>query len=356
MYKLKNMGNYETLPEIVLHIHEGNTDALHAVLADGSWNIHNKIKLSQYTKLSLLEIALTMDQLEIVKLLIQHGVDLNEPGNPAFLLAVRNCEEKTVRYVYEQGARLDLLDHLKSNAYQQAYYGNKSNISLIDELGLDIRKYGGGTLRTAVSDRNYKIVEYMLKHGVDINYNEANMVYPYQATPLTVAVRNNDAKMAKYLIEHGADVTIAEKDGDRPYTIAVACKNNELAEYLKALEPPEFHDRGNKLYQLKSYNLPADLISFLSGENLRIHIPDNENGVNFIDFFSLTDTIEMKIGRKKLLRLSAELDNYSSVLIVWHPGSKKIGYYDEEHQEYAPLAKYADFMADPGKYVNKIFE
>lgn len=64
----------------------------------------------------------------------------------------------------------------------------------------------------------------------------------------------------------------------------------------------------------------------------------------------------MKHGRKKLLRLSAELDNYSDILLVWHPGSKMIGYYDVEHQEYAPLAKYAEFMANPGVYVGQIFE
>ncbi|GGF67672.1 hypothetical protein GCM10010912_10830 [Paenibacillus albidus] len=59
----------------------------------------------------------------------------------------------------------------------------------------------------------------------------------------------------------------------------------------------------------------------------------------------------MKIGRLKLLRLSAEVDNYTDILIVWHAGSQKIGYYDVEHQEYKALAKFADFMADPVKYI-----
>ncbi|MNW67015.1 hypothetical protein D3C74_455420 [compost metagenome] len=70
----------------------------------------------------------------------------------------------------------------------------------------------------------------------------------------------------------------------------------------------------------------------------------------------MTDTIEMKAGRKKLLRLSAEIDNYSHILIVWHPGSKTIGYYDVEHQEYASLAKYAEFMASPEVYISRIFD
>lgn len=63
-------------------------------------------------------------------------------------------------------------------------------------------------------------------------------------------------------------------------------------EYLKALEPPEFHERSNKLHALKSYHLPAELVAFLSGDELRLTLPDNEYDVNYIDFFSLTDTIK----------------------------------------------------------------
>ncbi|WCF11378.1 hypothetical protein NDS46_12305 [Paenibacillus thiaminolyticus] len=36
-------------------------------------------------------------------------------------------------------------------------------------------------------------------HGADINFNARDMVYPYQATPLTVAARNGDLAMAKII-------------------------------------------------------------------------------------------------------------------------------------------------------------
>ncbi|MCA1292676.1 ankyrin repeat domain-containing protein [Paenibacillus sp. alder61] len=355
MYKIRDKGKFETLPEMALYIYEGDVAAIETRLADG-WDLEEKIKLGTRIKLSPLDLALIMDRLEIVKLLVRHGAELNEPGNPAFLLAVRYGREETVRFVREQGARIDLVNHVGSGAYQEAYYGKSGHIPLIRELGLDLREHGGETLRTAVSDHKLNIVEYLLDHGVDINYNEPDMVYPYRATPLTVAARNGNMAMVRYLVERGADVTLAEKNGERPYTIAVAAKNRDMAEFFKALEPPEFHDRSIKLHTLKSYHLPAELVAFLSGDELRLALPDNEYDVNYIDFFSLTDTIEMKHGRKKLLRLSAELDNYSDILLVWHPGSKMIGYYDVEHQEYAPLAKYGEFMANPGLYVERIFE
>ena len=59
-----------------------------------------------------------------------------------FLRAVRYCEETIVRYLVEQGARLDGCNQVGSGAYSQAYYGNKRNIPLIHELGLDIKLHG----------------------------------------------------------------------------------------------------------------------------------------------------------------------------------------------------------------------
>ena len=50
--------------------------------------------------------------------------------------------------------------------------------------------------------------------------------------------------------------------------------------------------------------------------------PENEYEIGYIDFFALTDTIEMKIGRQKLLRLSADIDNYSDLRTVWNPKKK----------------------------------
>lgn len=355
MIQLKDIGKFDTLPDRAMQIVEGHVPALREAIAQG-WDIEQEIALSKHTSLRPLHIALLAEQLPVVKLLIEHGVNLNDKQDPAFLIAVRYGDEETVRYVAAHGSKLDALNRVKSNAYDQAYYGNKRNIPLIHELGLDSGKHGGSTLRTAVADRDYKTVEWLLEHRADINFNDRDMVYPYQATPLTVAARNGDLTMVKYVIERGADVTLAEKDGERAYTIAVSGNHAEMAAYLKSVEPPAFHDLENKLHALRSYKLPQDVKAFLTGDKLRLDLPDNEYDIEYIQFFTLTDTVEMKAGRPKLLRLSADVDNYSDIVIVWNPKSKCIGYYDVEHQEYADLCPFAEFIAHPEVYLTKILE
>jgi len=356
MITLKGIGKFNELPEISMHIYKGNIPALQAAIKVG-WDIEEDIKLSKHISLSPLDLALISQRLNVVKLLVEHDVNLNVKNNPAFLQAVRYCKEDIIRYIVARGAKLDMLNQVGSGAYSQAYYGNKKNIPLIHELGLDVKQHGGPVLRQAVSNHDMKTISYLLDQGGDINYNKQNMVYPYGATPLTEATRMGNLAMVQYLVERGADVTLAEKDGERPYTIAVGNKNTALADYLKSLEPSELHDVENKKYALKKYKLSDELISFLTGDKLRLDLDANDYGISYIDFFTLTDTIEMKGGRQRLLRLSANIDNYSDLLIVWNPKKNgQIGCYDVEHQEYADLCSFKEFLTKPEIYLTKFLE
>lgn len=356
MIVLKDIGRFEELPEIAMQIYQGNIPALDAAIAAG-WDIEEGIVLSKHITLSPLDLALISQQREVIKLLVEHGVNLNVHHHPAFLTAVRYCGEDIVRYIAAQGAEMDKLDQTGSGAYSQAYYGNKKNIPLIHELGLDIKLHGGALMRQAASDHDLKTLKYLLDQGVDINYNQPDMVYPYQATPLTVAARMGNMAMVKFLVEHGADVTLAETNGERPYTIAISNKNTVIADYLKSLEPADFHHAENKKYELKKYKLPNELVRFLTGDQLRLELAQNEYEIGYIDFFTLTDTIEMKVGRQKLLRLSADIDNYSDLQLVWNPKNKgRIGCYDVEHQTYADLCSFTEFLAQPELHLVKFLE
>ena len=108
------------------------------------------------------------------------------------------------------------------------------------------------------------------------------MVFPYASTPVTEAARHNDFSMVRWLVEQGADITIPDKYGDRPYTVAVQNKNQEMAAYLKALEPEEWHNEQEKARQLMPYKLPAKLVEYLKTGPLRLDLKTVESTLSQI--------------------------------------------------------------------------
>lgn len=206
----------------------------------------------------------------------------------------------------------------------------------------------------AICDHDTPKLEAMLQGGLELNAPIQLSEY-IKLTPLEIAVFRNDVPMVRWLIEQGADITIADKYGDRPYTVAVQNKNQEMADYLKALEPEEWHNEQEKIRQLMPYKLPAKLVEYLKTGPLRLEFPDQE-WVKWAELYSFMDVQEMTWKRKKLLSLMVQMDNYSDYLLLWSPRDKKLWYLDIEHEEFHPLAKWDDFIADPGRYLNGMIE
>lgn len=354
MITLKDIGSFKSVSQIVNDIINGNTSALDEQFLKG-FDIEESIKIGKYTTLSPLNLALIMESFDSVKWLVEKGVNLNTKGNPAFLLAVRYCDEALIRYLVEHGAKVNLLNEVKAEAFEQALYGKKyENLPLIHELGHRVEKYGGQAFRSAVSDRNYEVLDFFIKNGVDINYNAPDSVYPFKPTPLCVAARYVDLKMCQYLVENGADVTITEKGGMRPYNIALENGDEEMAAYFKQLEPEEYHSLQNKLDELKPFKLPKVVIDFLQSEEL--HFELNDCDFKWIEFFSLINTVPMKKGRQKVLRISKQTGDYDHIYIVWNPKTKKVASYDIEHEELKDMCSFADFVNDMPAYMQQIIE
>ena len=322
MIELKDLGTFESVPHIVTDIVTGNVSVLENELANG-WNINKPIEIGEYSEHTPLELALVMCCLPSIQWLVEHGVDLNDEENPSFLLAVRYGNKEIIDYVVDHGANVHALNRVKVDAFQAALYGKKyENLQIIHDLGHSVQKYGGKAFRNAITNSNYKVLDFFIHNGVDINYNKP-------------------------------DVTITEKDGMRPYSIAIEKGDMKMAEYFKALEPAEFHDIQNKMDQLKPFKLPKALVNFLEGDTLYFELPDTD--FISIEFFPLIDTIPFKLGRRNLLRLSKELGEYNDLQIVWDSKTKKISCYDIEHQELREPCKFDEFMADMSGQLKSLF-
>ena len=341
MYQIAYIGRWETLPETAAAICDHDTPKLEAML-QGGLDLDVPIQLSEYIKLMPLEIAVFRNDVPMIHFLLEHGAD---PGlaeeQPLLLTAARCCGPEVVALFAGQAAKLS--PKQKERAFQEVRWGNRPE------------NIGGEAFRAAVSEGNTKLAQLLLEKGADINYHKPDMVFPNASTAVTEAARHKNLPMVRWLIEQGADITIADKYGDRPYTVAVQNKNQELADYLKALEPEDWHNEQEKIRQLMPYKLPAKLVEYLKTGPLWLEFPEREL-VKWAELYSFMDVQEMTWKRKKLLSLMVQMDNYSDYLLLWSPRDKKLWYLDIEHEEFHPLAKWDDFIADPGRYLNGMIE
>ncbi|MBX3231086.1 MAG: hypothetical protein KIT84_37115 [Labilithrix sp.] len=62
----------------------------------------------------------------------------------------------------------------------------------------------------------------------------------------------------------------------------------------------------------------------------------------------------MVFERKKLLRLSRVTGDYTDIVFVWDPRTRKVAAFDQEHRELTPLASFEDFIARPGRYIDAL--
>jgi len=357
MIEINGIGKCKTVSPIANDIVNGNLPALEERLQQG-WNLKENIAVVEYIKkFPPILCALGVGCFESVKWLVEHGANLNDKEYPSFLIAVRYCDDKMMVYLAENGANIHAVNRVGSDAFSEALYGKKHHhLPVLERLGHTAKDYGGRAFRSAIMDGDNQAIEFFVNHGVDMNYNEPCMVFPYQSTPLCVAAEYADLERCKYFVAHGADVTIADNYGSRPYTIALEENRTEIAEYFKSLEPADFHNLQNKLLELKPYKLPKSLLDFLQGDNLRLDFGSRDAfGCAYIDFFSLIDTTPMKFKRQKLLRLAREVDNYGGGLyIVWNPKTKHIAGYDVEHEELCDIAPFDAFMQDAANFMKKL--
>lgn len=299
-----------------------------------------------------LELAVQENRENMVRLLVERGADLTQNGDELLFAAIKCQNYSMLSYLVEAGVRLE--ENQRSIYHLFSLLEGRKNpelLTIVDRLQIDFKRYGGEPLRTAVWGGDRMLAEYLIQNGADIDYHKPDEMFPYASTPVIEAARQNDFHMVRWLVGQGADITIPDKYGDRPYTLAVQNKNQEMAAYLRNLEPEDWHNEENRAQQLAAYKMPTEMVEYLKTGPLRLEFPEQDE-VQWAELYSYMDVLEVTWKREKLLSVMAQMDNYPDYLLLWNPKDKKLWYLDVEHEEFHALATWEDFIADPGRYLN----
>lgn len=301
-----------------------------------------------------LELAVQENRENMVRLLVERGADLTQNGDELIFTAIKVQNYSMLSYLVEAGVRLE--ENQRSIYHLFSLLEGRKNpelLTIVDRLQIDFKRYGGEPLRTAVWGGDRMLAEYLIQNGADIDYHKPDEMFPYASTPVIEAAQQNDFHMVRWLVGQGADITILDKYGDHPYTLAVQNKNQEMAAYLRNLEPEDWHNEENRAQQLAAYKMPTEMVEYLKTGPLRLEFPEQDE-VQWAELYRYKDVQEVTWKRKKLLSVMAQMDNYPDYLLLWNPTDKKLWYLDVEHEEFHALATWEDFIADPGKYLNRM--
>jgi uncharacterized protein len=346
MRKWRYFGPDTELTPLAQMIMSEDTSGLAATLGR-DWQLNEKIHFCKHCDDLAINLALIEDKQKVVDFLIEQGVDLNAAKSPAITSAARNSDKATIEKILAAGADIAALNNVGGNAYSCALYSDRFDLlPFLLAKGLAVDADGGVSFRQAVYGQQREAVEFFLRAGIDPNIRRPDMVFPYSPTAVHVAVQKNDFGLVRLLVEHGADVTLADADGVRPYLSAALNKNVEMQEYIRALEPTEWHDPRTKIALLQSYGAPQGLIEFVQRENRRIEI--NAEYCEWIELLSLLNIYELKWPGGPYLALLANVDDHASCgLLAWSKRRKKLAIIDQEHDETFALGTWEKFVANP---------
>lgn len=193
---------------------------------------------------TLLHIACGKGKLSTSQWLIENGADINALGNdnitPLFY-AILSQNIEIVKLLVESGADLNasMKDKGNDSATLLFFAIDSQNIEIVKLLvdsGADINKASlrdndnVTPLYLAVDLENIEIVKFLVDSGADIN---ASLSDNDNVTPLFLAIKSQNIEIVKLLVESGADINIII-DGDiTPFMYAVNMGSYDIAEYLK---------------------------------------------------------------------------------------------------------------------------
>ena len=215
---------------------------------------------------SLLHIAAKNDNFSICKLLLDHGADIDVKdgkGRNAIYFAADRGNFELVNSLSDislkRAPRPNEWKEGYAALYASAYNGNSKIVDLLLKKGVDLKAniHGYSTpLHVAVERGHDKVVELLLEKGFDVNEKRksGSSERGYEYTPLLCAAKTGNLKIVKMLSEKGADIHVKTDKNQTPLFVAVLFNHVNVIQYLV--------DRGTDLNIIGQLNQRVGYSSF----------------------------------------------------------------------------------------------
>lgn len=224
--------------ELLGKVRNNDLEAVKTLIAAGE-DVNQVDDMMGYTALSL------ATNIEMMKVLISAGADINHrdkrTGFTPLMNALNSCKTDVAKFLIEKGADVNLKSNDGATALILACGCSEEIAKQLINKGADIKAVsdrgmgvftqctGIGLSREVVT---YEFAEFLLEKGADID--ETNTTDYYGGyTPLFWAVVSNEAKLVDFLLKHGANVNLKSSKGKTPLSLATEAGYTNIVEILK---------------------------------------------------------------------------------------------------------------------------
>lgn len=255
---------------------EGNIKLAAESIAKGA-NVNAKTSImdgpSSWTGLMF---AAQGGNLDFIKLLVEHGAEVNAGGlggTTPLQLACMNGKIEAIYYLIQHGVTLT---NATASLCWVSWNGYSNIVTLLVEKGVPVDESAGelGTpLQRAFQGGFLNIAAFLIKHGANIN--EAERGEPL----LCSAVRFGSLETVKFLLDAGAKPNERDSYGVTPLMYAASGNHADAAKLLleHGADPQLKNSRGQTAMDLVSHHLPNNEIVALF-KQMGLIKPVQQNG------------------------------------------------------------------------------
>ena len=159
----------------------------------------------------------------------EDGKDLSEAS---LHTASKEGDTDVVKLLLERGADINSLGRsINSPLMAAASEGKADVVRLLIERGakVDLRDREGWTALILASRYGHlEALRVLIDHGANVNARKRDYW-----TPMHLSAGNGHVGIVKLLLEHGGDVHAVNEEGQKPYEVAQQAEHREIADLLK---------------------------------------------------------------------------------------------------------------------------
>jgi len=221
------------------------------IFNNNSLEIHQKDENNN----SMLIYSILQNRGDVVKYLIDKGVDINEQnkGDIPLTIAIKNRKVDILTILIDNGADKSFISNSNESLFDinERYNNNgkhqKEFIQIKDILNNSIKNSNNlSSIKLAIISDNKPIVKELLEKdpsNIKIINNNIKIV--------ETLINKNNLDLVKYLVEHQLDVNMKDGQGFTPLMYAVIAENEVIIKYLM--------DNGSKINLINSINIDPKL-------------------------------------------------------------------------------------------------